>query len=208
MAFLMRSALSCCAVLICSSLLSAQDGSTLYKQHCAACHDQISPRIPPRSALQKMSASRNLRTLDFGAMMSIAYPLRRQEREAIANFLGTPGEDAPLPASAYCSEQGPWIGWSPTFSNSRFQSPQDAGLTAAQIPNLKLKWAFGFRGDINCVRCRHHPERHPVYRQRQWHHLCDEREVRLPVLDVPSQRARPLRSPYRGERNWIFPPLR
>ena len=132
MTFLMRSAMSCCAVLICASFLSAQDGLTLYKQHCAACHDQISPRIPPRSALQKMPASRILRTLDFGAMMSIAYPLRRQEREAIANFLGTPGEDAPFPASAYCSEQGPslstpsanWIGWSPTFSNTRSQSPQ------------------------------------------------------------------------------------
>jgi polyvinyl alcohol dehydrogenase (cytochrome) len=156
MTFLMRSVMSCCAVLICAAFLSAQDGLTLYKQHCAACHDQISSRIPPRSALQKMSASRILRTLDFGAMMSIAYPLRRQEREAIANSLGTPGEDAPFPAIAYCSEQGPslstpsanWIGWSPTFSNTRSQSRQDAGLTPAQVPNLKLKWAFGFRGDI------------------------------------------------------------
>jgi putative pyrroloquinoline-quinone binding quinoprotein len=156
MTFLMRSATSCCAVLICASFLSAQDGVTLYKQHCAACHDQISPRIPPRSALQKLSASRILRTLDFGVMMGIAYPLRRQEREAIANFLGTPGQDAPFPASAFCSERGPslstpspnWIGWSPTSSNTRFQSPRDAGLSAAQIPNLKLKWAFGFRGDI------------------------------------------------------------
>jgi mono/diheme cytochrome c family protein len=94
MTFLMRSATSCCAVLICASFLCAQDGVTLYKQHCAACHDQISPRIPPRSALQKLSASRILRTLDFGVMMSIAYPLRRQEREAIATFLGTPGQDA------------------------------------------------------------------------------------------------------------------
>jgi polyvinyl alcohol dehydrogenase (cytochrome) len=156
MTSLMRSATSCCAVLICASFLSAQEGVTLYKQHCAACHDQISPRIPPRSALQKMSASRILRTLDFGVMMSIAYPLRQQEREAIASFLGTAGEDAPFPARAFCSEQGPslstpsanWIGWSPTFSNTRFQSAEDAGLTAAQVPNLKLKWAFGFRGDI------------------------------------------------------------
>src|SRR5260370_29759413 len=62
----MRSATICCAVLICASSLSAQDGVTLYKQHCASCHDQISPRIPPRSALQKLSASRILRTLDFG----------------------------------------------------------------------------------------------------------------------------------------------
>lgn len=156
MAFMTRSATTCSVVLICASFLSAQDGLTLYKQHCALCHDQVSPRIPPRSVLQKMSASRILRALYFGEMMSIAYPLRRQEREAIANFLGTPGEDAPFPASAFCSEQGAtlsaaspnWIGWSPTSANTRFQSPRDAGLAPAQIPNLKLKWAFGFRGDF------------------------------------------------------------
>ena len=154
---LLRSAASCCAVLICASFLPAQGGEALYKQHCAACHDQISPRIPPRSALQKMSARRILRTLDFGLMMSIAYPLRRGEREAIANFLGTAGEDVSFPSSAFCSEKGPsllptpsasWIGWAPTFANTRFQSAEAAGLTAAQVPNLKLKWAFGFPGDI------------------------------------------------------------
>ena len=48
-------------------------------------------------------------------------------------------------------------------------------------------------------RLRHDPERHPVYGQRQWNHLCDEREVRLPVLDVPSQRARPICSSVAGE---------
>ena len=106
MSFLMRSATSCCAVLIRAPFLSAQDGVTLYKQHCSACHDQISPRIPPRSVLQKLSASRILRTPDFGVMMSIAYTPRRQEREAIANFLGTPGQDAPFRASAFCSERG------------------------------------------------------------------------------------------------------
>ena len=158
MRFLLRFATSCCAVLIWASFLPAQDGAALYKQHCAACHDQISPRIPPRSALQRMSSKRILRTLDFGLMMSIAYPLRREEREAVANFLGTAGEDAaPFPSSAFCPEKEPsllstasasWTGWSPTFANTRFQSEQDAGLTVAQVPNLKLKWAFGFPGDI------------------------------------------------------------
>lgn len=157
MKFLLRSATGCCAVLICASFLPAQDGAVLYKQHCAACHDQIGPRIPPRSALQKMTARRILRTLDFGLMASIANPLRQGEREAIANFLGTAEEDVPFPSTAFCSEEGPsllstpfpnWIGWSPTFANRRFQSAEAAGLTAAQVPNLKLKWAFGFPGDI------------------------------------------------------------
>ena len=79
----------CLVLLVWCCPLLAQDGATLCKKHGAACHDQVSPRIPPRSALQKMPGSRILRTMDFGLMMSIAYPLRREEREAIANVLGT-----------------------------------------------------------------------------------------------------------------------
>jgi polyvinyl alcohol dehydrogenase (cytochrome) len=89
--------------------------------------------------------------------MSIAYPLHREEREAIASFLGTGTDDAPYSLSAFCLEKEPalstkrsggWTGWSPTFSNTRFQRAEAAGLTASQVSNLKLKWAFGFPGDI------------------------------------------------------------
>jgi polyvinyl alcohol dehydrogenase (cytochrome) len=40
-----------------------------------------------------------------------------------------------------------WNGWGndPT-SNARFQPAKAAGLTANQVPQLKLKWAFGFPG--------------------------------------------------------------
>src|SRR2546428_1180646 len=75
------------------TLQAAVSGEEVYKSRCAGCHDQVSARIPPREALQKLPATRILRTLDFGLMMSIAYPMRREEREAVANFLGTPGDD-------------------------------------------------------------------------------------------------------------------
>src|SRR5579864_4575000 len=39
-----------------------------------------------------------------------------------------------------------WNGWGAGASNSRFQSALAAGLTADQVPRLKLKWAFGFIG--------------------------------------------------------------
>ena len=35
------------------------------------------------------------------------------------------------------------------MSNSRFQPAQAAGLTAAQLPRLKLKWAFGFPSGVS-----------------------------------------------------------
>jgi polyvinyl alcohol dehydrogenase (cytochrome) len=39
-----------------------------------------------------------------------------------------------------------WNGWGNDISNDRFQPAKAAGLTAEQVPNLKLKWAFGFPG--------------------------------------------------------------
>ena len=109
MRFLKRSGINCLALLIWCSPFLAQDGAALYKKHCAACHDWVSPRVPPRSALQKMTARRILRTLDFGLMMSIAYPLHRGEREAIANFLGTRAEEVSFPSGAFCSEKEPHL---------------------------------------------------------------------------------------------------
>ena len=64
-------------------------GEAVYKQRCAGCHEQTNPRIPPRSTLNQMPAARILSALDFGVMMTVAYPMSRDEREAVAAFLGT-----------------------------------------------------------------------------------------------------------------------
>src|SRR5205807_3396757 len=37
-----------------------------------------------------------------------------------------------------------WNGWGVDLANTRFQPANMAGLSAVQVPNLKLKWAFGF----------------------------------------------------------------
>src|ERR1700690_3232681 len=85
------------------SAQSAVSGADVYQKRCATCHEQAASRAPSRDALQKLSAARILRTLDFGLMMAVAYPIKREEREAVANYLGTKAEEAPRPASAFCS---------------------------------------------------------------------------------------------------------
>src|SRR3977135_3764039 len=117
--------------------VAGASGEQVYRTRCASCHDQASPRIPPRDALQKMSALRILRALDFGAMMTVAYPLSRDERQAVAGFLGVAGPPSSPPPSAFCSDRRvklddparpasparmEWNGWSPASTNSRFQS--------------------------------------------------------------------------------------
>jgi mono/diheme cytochrome c family protein len=81
--------------------LAAPSGEEVYTKRCSACHDQANPRIPPRDSLKKIPASRILKVLDFGAMMQIAYQMTREEREAVAMFLGTEGGEASLPPGAF-----------------------------------------------------------------------------------------------------------
>jgi len=105
-----------------------------------------------------MSSARILRVMNSGAMMTIAYPLKRDEREAVAAYLGKAGPDAGPPAQVFCKERGfkldasakaQWNGWSPNAANTRFQPSDRAGLSIDQVRNLKLKWAFAFDGDIS-----------------------------------------------------------
>jgi polyvinyl alcohol dehydrogenase (cytochrome) len=64
-------------------------------------------------------------------------------------LFGVPLLAQPCPANGGlgAAASGPaWNGWGADASNSRFQSTPAAGLTAEQVPRLKLKWAFGFPG--------------------------------------------------------------
>src|SRR5665213_4109411 len=42
-----------------------------------------------------------------------------------------------------------WNGWSSSVANTRYQPADQAGLTAAQVPTLKLRWAFAFPDAIS-----------------------------------------------------------
>ena len=104
-----------------------------------------------------MPAARILSTLDFGVMMTLAYPMSREEREAVAAFLGTSRPAVSFPASAYCADRRvtisnkprfAWNGWSPGSDNARYQPAEAAGLSVDRVSGLKLKWAFGFDGDV------------------------------------------------------------
>ncbi len=154
-------AAACASVLLVWSAWPAAQtasGEQVYRQRCAGCHDLVSPRIPVRAALQKMPASRILRALDFGVMMNVAYPLRRDEREAVAMFLGSGARDPAPAASAFCADRRvafdarskiAWNGWSPADANTRFQSLEAAGLSVDQVKRLDVKWAFAFDGDVS-----------------------------------------------------------
>jgi polyvinyl alcohol dehydrogenase (cytochrome) len=136
---------------------SAPSGDAVYAEHCALCHEQVDDRIPHRSALQQLPAERIVRALDAGAMLAIAMAMNRDERLAVAEYLGTDAQDTGPPAAAFCADRTvtlaaaprtSWNGWSPTPDNARYQPAERAGLRAEQVPNLRLTWAYGFAGDV------------------------------------------------------------
>ncbi len=137
----------------------AQDGAKLYKENCAQCHDGGMDRAPSREALKALSADRVLAAMESGPMISMASRRTAQERRTLAEFITGKMltgvlETKPAPqamcaaGSAADLSKGPaWLGWGVNLSNTRFQDAANAGLTSADVPRLKMKWAFGFPGD-------------------------------------------------------------
>ena len=128
-------------------------GATLYQQFCSACHDHPHDRIPGREAIAQRSANEVMQVLTYGAMRSQAAGLAMNDRVAVATFLtghAPSGEIDATPEGNRCAANDAateigngWNGWGRDLSNSRFQPAP--GLAAADVPRLKVKWAFGYR---------------------------------------------------------------
>lgn len=142
-------------------LALAQDGAALYRRYCGSCHEAGSEtRAPAREALRQLTPERTVEALEGGAMQAQGLARTPAERRALALYLsGKPfGTEKPLDFERIACKQGAsfsaplsgpnWNGWSTNSSNTRFQSAAAAGLDANRVPQLKLKWAFAFPGDI------------------------------------------------------------
>jgi len=159
---LVSAATGCLALLVLfAGAASADDGETIYAQVCASCHAGGLDRAPSFDALRSMSPERVLAALETGPMISMTAARTAAERRAVAEFitgkaLGQALDTTPTP-QAMCATAGRfsnplagprWNGWGVNTSNTRLQDAAMAGFTAAQLPRLKLKWAFGFPGDV------------------------------------------------------------
>ena len=156
---------------------AAPDGEAVFRRVCAACHlglpemgaaanNPLGARAVPREFLHQYPPEAILNALTQGKMQAQGAALSPAERSAVAQFAagrsfgtekpvdpateaGSRCTDAPgWPARAGTAR---WNGWGNGVANTRFQSASAGGLTAAQLPQLKLKWAFGFV-DISSAR--------------------------------------------------------
>src|SRR5215831_17037847 len=139
---------------LCALAAHAADpnGEALFKQRCAGCHEgNPQPRMPSRQQLSARTPESVYQAMFGGVMAWQAAGLSPEEGRAISRFVtgkefgsrstGAAGKCSAPPAAITIGEAD-WNGWGNDPGNTRFQSKP--GLTAADVPNLKLKWAFDF----------------------------------------------------------------
>jgi len=144
-------------------LASAQlrtQGSTAgtFTESCAICHGNPSvERAPAVATLRQMTPESIYAALTTGSMRAQAASLSDDVKHALTVYLaGRPPGIAELADAKtmpnHCSSNPPidlssspaWNGWGADTMNSRSQPAATAGISASQVPQLKLKWAFGF----------------------------------------------------------------
>ena len=150
------------AILTLAGLAQAQPqpaGAAQFNTKCASCHTAEGGAAPSVAALNAMTTERIFTSILTGSMRVQANGLTSREKRNVAEYLGKrPYQDPAAGDITKMANQCPsnptlpdlnatpaWSGWGGA-TNARHQTEQAAGLKAADVPKLKLKYAFGLPG--------------------------------------------------------------
>jgi polyvinyl alcohol dehydrogenase (cytochrome) len=150
---------------------AAPSGQAVYESRCKACHEGGAPRAPNRADLAQRPAADIVQALTSGIMVPMAQGLSDADKQAVAAYLTSAAPSAPSSAAArptgqempqvavkgpsapdpMCATNPPiqagasdWSSMGVDDASTRFQ--RHPGLTAADVPKLKVKWAFAMTG--------------------------------------------------------------
>jgi len=150
------------------AVLAAQgaDGESIFTAQCALCH-MLNPapkgspneKAPTRGQLRQFPPEAVVAALTDGKMKLQGSQLGDAQKRMVAEYvtgkmLTAVAGGAPQVVNK-CTFQRPmgdpaksagWNGHGNGPAATRFQDAQAGGLTAADLPRLKLKWAFGYSG--------------------------------------------------------------
>ncbi|MEM9532792.1 MAG: PQQ-binding-like beta-propeller repeat protein [Pseudomonadota bacterium] len=132
-------------------------GATLYAEHCAGCHNGTVPKAPHLVWLEMMDPATLLTVMNDGIMQTQSAQLDVTQKRDLVQYLTLQPWDSAGSARAYAPACGsdtaldaartpPAVGWG--HDTDRFSPAEVAGLTAADAPDLKLKWAYAFPGAL------------------------------------------------------------
>jgi polyvinyl alcohol dehydrogenase (cytochrome) len=130
----------------------------VFEKECASCHQSAEKQKAPEVAqIRKMTAESIYAALSKAPHTQIQ-DFSDNDKKTLAAYLGglklgvREAADARKMANR-CTSNPPlgdinrqpmWNGWGvDATTNARFQPASAAGLSASQVPSLKLKWAFG-----------------------------------------------------------------
>jgi polyvinyl alcohol dehydrogenase (cytochrome) len=139
-------------------LPGTESGWATFQGQCVRCHTTASAdRTPTARAIRQMTPERIYAALTTGVHRD-NQSLSDIQKTRVAEFMASrpmgsrgAGEAASMPNRCAANPpmadpaRGPsWNGWGNDLANTRFQPAAAARLTAADVPRLKLQWAFGY----------------------------------------------------------------
>ncbi len=137
----------------------APDGAAAFNRACASCHRDGQTTAPTPAVLRQLTPEGVLNSITQGRMQAQGATLSAGERRAVAEYVAgralatattaVPNRCSASPAMTDAATSPGWNGWGNGATNTRFAP--GGGLTAADLPRLKLKWAFGYSG-VNAAR--------------------------------------------------------
>nr|MEA2798695.1 hypothetical protein [Phenylobacterium sp.] len=145
-------------------------GQQVYEARCKGCHEGGAERAPSRTDLGQRAPADIVHALTSGIMAPMAQGLSDADKQAVATYLtsaaspvaqassrptgaempqvAVKGPSAPDPKCAanppIQAAAGDWASTGIDDRSSRFQ--RKPGLTAADLPRLKVKWSFAMTG--------------------------------------------------------------
>ncbi len=143
----------------------AAEDEALFTQFCAACHTtqpaaagSPNERAPTQMVLKTFTPEAVLNALTNGKMQPQGLALSEAQRRVVSEYatgqrLAAVTSSAPAtlvnackanPAVPPAASTPSWNGYGNGVTGTRAQDARAAGLTAADLPRLKLKWAFGY----------------------------------------------------------------
>lgn len=141
------------------------EGDLIFTTQCALCHAETaapagSPneKAPTRAQLRQFSADAVLTSLTSGKMQLQGSALTETQRRAVSEFVTgklVAGNAGAVQGGNRCTKSTPvtdprrgasWNGFGNGPASTRYQDAKNGGLTAQDLPRLKLKWAFGYTG--------------------------------------------------------------
>ncbi len=148
--------------------VQASDGKAVFETRCKSCHEPPLGRAPGREQLAVRPASDIETALTSGIMAPMAQGLSPGDIKAVAAYLTAGGQNStstaagvertilnvptgPVGSDPMCKVNDPirpgpsdWTSLGVEGANTRFQ--RHPGLTPADLPRLKVKWAFAMAG--------------------------------------------------------------